>query len=161
VFIIEGVREFHRWTHLNLTMVLDYLAKIPGSEYTTEVRGFGFPTLRQQVIHVLNCEGFWIRSLQGLSYVDREAAESGGVDDARLMQNEIRRQTVAYLSGLTDEQLNMEIRLKFPEGEKHVRTPAQVLHHIFTHAYRHEGQIAAMCRALGHPALDAHVMSIE
>jgi uncharacterized damage-inducible protein DinB len=161
VFTIEGVREFHRWTHANLTMVLDYLATIPEAEYTTEIRGFGFPTLRQQVIHILNCEGFWIHSLQGFSYLDRESAACPGLDDARLMQLEVARQTLAYLSGLTDAQLNTETRLKFPEGEMRVRTPAQVLHHIFTHAYRHEGQVVAMCRALGHPPLDAHVISIE
>jgi len=161
VFTLEGIREFHRWTHVNVTMVLDYLVSIPEGDYTREVGGFGFPTLREQVIHILNCEGFWVRSLQGFSYVDREPAAYPEVGDARLMQQEVGEQTVKYLAGLTDEQLNVETRLKFPGGETHLRTPARVLHHIFTHAYRHEGQIVAMCRALGHPPLDAHVISIQ
>jgi uncharacterized damage-inducible protein DinB len=77
------------------------------------------------------------------------------------MLHEVGQQTGSYLSSLTDELLNAETSLRFPDGEMYVRTPALVLHHIFTHAYRHEGQIVAMCRALGHPGFDAHVISIE
>ena len=134
--------------------MLDHLSTIPASNYIKEVPGFGFPTLRQQVIHVFNCEGFWVHSIQGLRFSDRNPSDCPAVAEARLLQRETSEQTLAYLSGLTDEQLNSDTELRFPSGDIAARTPAFILHHVLTHGFHHKGQIVAMCRALGHPAPD-------
>jgi uncharacterized damage-inducible protein DinB len=125
---------------------------MPTSDYVRELPSFGFPTLRDQVIHVFNCEGFWVHTLQGRGYADRTIEECPTVADVRLFQNEACRWTDAYLSNLTNQQLNTDAELHFPDGDVSVRTPALVLHHVLTHAFHHKGQIVAMCRALGHPA---------
>jgi uncharacterized damage-inducible protein DinB len=154
VFTLDGIREFHGWTHASLSLLLDHLSTLPEVDYTKELAGFGFPTVRQQVVHLFNCEGFWIHTLQGLPFRDRDPADCPAVTDARLLQQEVRRQTLAYLSGLSDQQLNADAELHFPDGDVAVRTPALVLHHVLTHAFHHKGQVVAMCRLLGHPAPD-------
>jgi uncharacterized damage-inducible protein DinB len=106
------------------------------------------------VIHIFNCEGFWIHAIQGLSYYDRNSTDCPSVADVRLLQREVGEQTLAYLSGLTDQQLNSNTELRFPSGDTAIRTPAFVLHHVLTHAFHHKGQIVAMCRVLGHSAPD-------
>jgi uncharacterized damage-inducible protein DinB len=161
MFTVDGIREFHFWTHDSLRLVLDHLSTIPASEYTTEVPGFGFPTLRKQVIHIFNCEGFWISTIQGLTFQDRDPADCPAVADARLLQREASDRTLAYLSGLTDKQLNSDTELRFPDGDTAVRTPAFILHHVLTHAFHHKGQIVAMCRVLGHPAPDTDLSRFE
>jgi len=55
VFTIDGIRKFHGWTHSCLSLLLDHLSTMPTSDYSKEVPGFGFSTLRQQVVHVFNC----------------------------------------------------------------------------------------------------------
>jgi len=154
VFTVDGVRKFHSWTHASINLVLDHLSAIPGSDYGKEVPGFGFRTLRDQVIHIFNCEGFWIHTLEGLPYGDRRPEECQEVADARALQQVVSERTHAYLSNLTDQQLNANADLHFPDGDFAVRTPALVLHHVLTHAFHHKGQIVAMCRVLGHPAPD-------
>jgi uncharacterized damage-inducible protein DinB len=154
VFTVEGIRKFHSWTHASLDLLLDHLATIPSDDYGKTLPGFGFPTLRKQVIHIFNCEGFWIQILQGNNYVDRNPMECSGVADARVLQKEVRQRTDAYLSGLSDQALNANIELRFPDGDRAIRTPALILHHFLTHAFHHKGQIVAMCRELGHPAPD-------
>jgi uncharacterized damage-inducible protein DinB len=154
VFTLDGIRKFHAWTHASLTLVLDHLSTIPSRDYTKELPGFGFPSVHRQVLHIFNCEGSWIHLLQGLLYQDRTPAECPGVAEARLFQQEASRQTMMYLSGLTDQDLNSNVELHFPDGDKAVRTPSFILHHVLTHAFHHKGQIVAMCRALGHPAPD-------
>jgi uncharacterized damage-inducible protein DinB len=154
VFTLDGIREFHGWTHASLSLLLDHLSTLPEVDYTKELAGFGFNTVRQQVVHLFNCEGFWIHTLQGLPFRDRDPADCPAVTDARLLQQEVRRQTLAYLSGLSDQQLNADAELHFPDGDVAVRTPALVLHHVLTHAFHHKGQVVAMCRLLGHPAPD-------
>jgi uncharacterized damage-inducible protein DinB len=154
VFTLDGIRQFHRWTHASFSLLLDHLSTIPATDYAKVLPEFGFPTLREQVIHVLNCEGFWIHTLQGLRYVDRNPAECTAVFDARLLEREVGQWTHTYLSSMTDQQLNNDTELHFPDGDIAVRTPALILHHILTHAFHHKGQIVAMCRALGHAAPD-------
>ena len=161
MFNLEGVHKFHGWTHASLTLVLDHLATIPASDYGKELPNFGFPTLRNQVIHIFNCEAFWIHTLQGLPYTDRNPGDLPGVADARIMQQEVSRRTQAYLSNLTDQQLNTNTELHFSDGDTAVRTPALILHHVLTHAFHHKGQIVAMCRGLGHPAPDTDLNQFE
>ena len=154
MFTLDGIRKFHGWTHASLNIVLDHLDTIPAADYVKPVPGFGFSTLQKQLIHVFNCEGLWIHALQRLDYVDRDIAECPGVADAKLMQQQVSAGTREYLSSLTDQQLNVDTELRFPDGEIAIRTPALVLHHVLTHAFHHKGQIVTMCRMLGHPTPD-------
>jgi uncharacterized damage-inducible protein DinB len=154
VFTVDGVRKLHGWTHACLSLALDHISTIPANDYVTELTGFGFRPLREQTIHVFNCEGFWIHTLQGLQYVDRTFGDCPILADVRNLQKKVSQSTHAYLSTLTDQQLNGDVKLHFSDGDVSVSTPALVLHHVLTHAFHHKGQIVAMCRALGHPAPD-------
>ena len=154
MFTLDGIRRFHAWTHACFSLLLDHLSTLPLERYTHEIPNFGFNTIQKQVVHVLNCEGLWISSLQQLDYSDRNPAEFPTIAEVVNFQQETRRRTEAYLSTLTDAQLNTDTGLRFPDGDRAVRTPALVFHHVFTHAFHHKGQIVAMCRAVGYPAPD-------
>lgn len=161
MFTIDGIRKLHGWTHACLTLVLNHLSTLPPEVQTKELSGFGSSTLKKQVIHIFNCEGFWISALQGLDFTDRDPADFPSIADTVLFQQEVSRRTDAYLSTLTDHQLNADTELRFPDGDRAVRTPALVLHHVFTHAFHHKGQIVAMCRQLGHPAPDTDLNQFQ
>jgi uncharacterized damage-inducible protein DinB len=161
VFTVDGLRKFHGWTHASLNLVLDHLSTIPENNYVKEIPNFGFRTLREQAIHIFNCEGFWIQTLQGRRYVDRNSEQCPAIADLRLLEREVIQLTDEYLSNLTDQQLNTDAELHFTDGDVAVRTPALVLHHVLTHAFHHKGQIVAMCRALGHPARDTDLNQFE
>jgi uncharacterized damage-inducible protein DinB len=161
VFTLDGVRKFHDWTHASLNLVLDHLSTISANDYARELSGFGFPTLREQAIHIFNCEGFWIHTLRMLPYANRTPEECPAVADVRLLQKEVIQFTRAYLSNLTNQQLNADAELHFSDGDVAVRTPALVLHHVLTHAFHHKGQIVAMCRTLGHSASDTDLNQFE
>lgn len=161
MFTVDGIRRFHRWTHASLALVLDHLVTIPQSNYVKELPGFGFPTLRGQITHVFNCEGFWIHMLQGVRFADENPADWPAAADARFLQSRVGANTLAYLSTLTDELLDANTELHFPDGDTAVRTPALVLHHVLTHAFHHKGQIVSMCRILGHPAPDTDLNQFE
>jgi len=139
VFTLDGIRKFHGWTHASLSLLLDHLSSIPATDYAKVLPAIGLPTLREQVIHIFNCEGFWIHTLQGLLYVDRNPAQCPAVADARLFEQEVSRWTHAYLSGLTDQHLNSDTELNFSDGDIAIRTPALILHHALTHAFHHTG----------------------
>ena len=52
MFTLDSVRKFHGWTHASLTLMLDHVSTVPAGDYIRELPGFGFPTLRRQVIHI-------------------------------------------------------------------------------------------------------------
>jgi uncharacterized damage-inducible protein DinB len=165
MFTLAGIRKLHTWTHASFTIVLNHLASIPQSDYEREVPGFGFPTLRAQVLHILNCEGLWIHTLQAArstpGFRDEVQADWPTIPDARALQGRVTANTLAYFSRITDDALNGNTELHFPDGDTAVRTPALVLHHVLTHAFHHKGQIVAMCRILGHPAPDTDLSQFE
>jgi len=159
VFTLDGIRKFHHWTHTSLSIVIDHLSTLPAIDYEKQLPGFS--TLRHHIVHVFNGEGFWIHSLQGLSYIDREMAEYPAAADTRRLQQEIHQNTLAYLSGLTEQQLNANTALRFPDGDLVTRTPALIIHHFLTHAHHHKGQIASICRLLGYPLPDTYLCQFE
>ncbi len=154
MFTVDAIRKFHGWTHASLNLLLDHLSTISPADYAKELPGFGHPSVRDQVVHIFNCEGSWILRLQGLSFDRRNSADLPAVMDARGLQQEVAAQTDAYLSGLTDEALNSDTELRFPDGDRDFRTPALIIHHVLTHTFHHKGQVVAMCRLLGYPAPD-------
>ena len=161
MFTLPGVCKFYDWTQTSITLLLNHLSTIPSTEYAKEVPGFGFPTVRAQVIHILNCEGFWINTLQAIPFDDEDPANWPAVSDARLLQSEVSIRTLNYLSRLSEENLIAPMELRFSDGDVAVRTPALILHHILTHAFHHKGQIVSMCRILGYPAPDTDLSQFE
>jgi uncharacterized damage-inducible protein DinB len=113
------------------------------------------------VIHILNCEAFWIRTLQALLVEDEDPADHPTVSHARTLQRTVSLKTQNYLSRLSEQHLNGNMQLHFSDGDTAVRTPALILHHLLTHAFHHKGQIVAMCRTLGHPAPDTDLNQFE
>ena len=161
MFTVQGIRKFHAWTHQSLTLLFDHLSTLAAEEYAKEIPGFGYPSIRAQVIHLLGCEIRWVNRLRGIANQPWDLERWPAISDARALQREAQARTLDYLSGLTDEQLNSETTLRFPDGDTAVRTPALVLHHVLTHVFHHKGQIVAMCRILGHPAPDTDLNQFE
>lgn len=161
MFTLTGIRKLHSWTHASLALLLDHLSTFSWDAYTQELPGFGFHNIRAQVLHVFNCESFWIHTLQSAPFTDRNPTDWPAVPDARELQHQVMQRTLTYLSDLTTEQLNTGNELHFSDGDIVVRTPALVLHHVLTHAFHHKGQIVAMCRVLGCPAPDTDLSQFE
>jgi len=151
MFTLDGIRKFHAWTHQSLTLLFDHLDILPAAAYVQEIPGFGYPSIHAQVIHLLGCEPRWISRLEGHPVL-WDPTPWQTLTDARALQGESRARTIDYLAGLTEQRLNTPAEIQFSDTDILVRTPAHILHHVFTHAFHHKGQIVAMCRILGHPA---------
>ncbi len=161
MFTLNGIRQFHRWTHLCLDRAFDHIATIPVADYTRDVPGFGSPSLRDQVIHCINCEAFWVHTLRAAPYADEDPALFPTMAEARAFESKVTAQTSAYLANISEQQLNTPTQIRFPGRDAKFQTPALILHHMLTHAFHHKGQIAAMCRLLGHPAPDTDLDNFE
>jgi uncharacterized damage-inducible protein DinB len=154
MFTREGMAALHRWTHRRLDDLLWHAAGLPPGLFTRKVDGFGHGNVRDQMLHMLAAEAYWVRALQDLPDSTPPQPEYLTVEDVARRKQQVLAATLAYLESLTEEQLNAELDRR-PQGWiGPLRSPAFILHHIATHAFHHKGQVAAMFRLLGHPLGD-------
>jgi uncharacterized damage-inducible protein DinB len=155
MFTRDGLLALHGWTHERIDMLVDHAeAKLSPSQFVTELPGFGFASVRDQLVHLIGAEERWMLRLQDRPLPRRSAADYPTVESVRALKKPIKAATVAYIQGLPEAALNTEL-VKTPQGWiGTLRSPAFIMHHVVTHAFHHKGQVVAMFRLLGHPAPD-------
>ena len=154
MFTKAGIRELHGATHESLDVLLRHIASVPDRSLREALPGFGFPTVRQQLTHILSVEESWVHNLQNKAF--HEAREEDWATMALLLtaKGRVRDATRAYLDSLTETQLNTVLAKRPEVWSGELRSPAFILLHIITHTFHHKGQVVAMLRMLGHPAPD-------
>lgn len=161
MFTKSGILELHATTHERLDLLLRHAATVPGELLRRSIPGFGHPTVREQLVHILMCEEGWVHDLQNKTF---DGWGEGGEDPnmAALLahKNRIRAATQTYLGGLTEEQLNTTLTTRSADWGGELRSPAFILLHVITHAFHHKGQIVAMLRILGYPAPDTDLQPV-
>ena len=149
---VEGLLELHSLTHAATAKLLRHCAKLSPDEFVREVPGFGFPTVHQQLFHIIDCEEWWLGGLSGLSQATHQPEEFADVAALEDYRQQIAALTAGYLRGLSSEELNTPRQFTSGEHRGAVQKPAVFFLHAMTHAFHHKGQTVAMCRLLGHPA---------
>lgn len=153
-FTKSAILELHAWMHDCFDATLTHAGTIPEHLLAAEVTGFGRPTLRHQIAHVLTTELAWVRALQLLPIQRVDPATLGTIAVARREKKRVAAATVAYLDHIGENQLNTTLERYTEEWLGPPRSPAFILLHVITHAFHHKGQIVAMMRLLGYPAPD-------
>ena len=150
---MTSIREFHAVTHKRLAQLMEHLSSMQTSLVTTQLQGFGHPTLAKQVNHILYCESAWVGALRNDPEVkwDHEESSLPTLIDWR---RDVAERTVAYLNALDPEDLHKRLAAYPDYWVGPPRTPSFILHHVLSHTFHHKGQIVAMCRILGNPAPD-------
>jgi uncharacterized damage-inducible protein DinB len=154
VFTKDGIRALHGWTHARIDMLLDLATELSPAEFVRELPGFGQPSVRDQLAHIIGAEERWVHRLQDLPLPRWSTAEYSTVESLRSAKQRVKAATVAYVDRLPDADLNAALIQRPKDWIGTLRSPAYILHHIVTHAFHHKGQVVAMCRLLGHPAPD-------
>ena len=151
MFTRDAMLEQHRRAHQSYSRLLDHVATLPVEALMEPLEGFGLPLLRNQLLHIADSEAFWISMLEGQVFEGWDYVAFSDVAAMRKAFAIVAQATRAYMSSLTDADLNAQKVLAFDDGSL-TTTPALVLSHIITHGFHHKGQVVAMCRRLGHPA---------
>jgi uncharacterized damage-inducible protein DinB len=154
-----GLLEVHRRTHVGTSKLLDHCRSLSDEERLRELPGFGYSTVHQQLGHIISCEEYWIMVVQD-KYIpsshlsgaeEEEGAAYPTIDALEQYRSQTAAATAAYLHSTTVEELGMAREfMTWPENRR-VLVPVMVVMRVLTHVFHHRGQIAAMCRLLGHP----------
>jgi uncharacterized damage-inducible protein DinB len=152
MFSKEGVLAFHGWTQVSYGILFRHAALLPHEAFVRSLDGFGFPTVRDQLLHIAICEDFWVTIANGREFIEWDHQSFHDAPAIFTAYQPVAARTREWISGMTTEELLQPRKVLFSEGNSALVAPAPMLHHVLTHGYHHKGQIVAMCRILGYPA---------
>ena len=146
----RGLIDFHERAHRNLERLVAHCAGLTQEEADRSLAGFGYASVRLQLIHAIGAEAYWVGVLQGR--VDAEDKDDlfPTVDSVAAWRRDVAAATRAYLDAVTEAELDASRVVTTWKGERRM-APAHVILRVITHLYHHQGQVVAMCRLLGRP----------
>jgi len=160
MFSKAGVIELHATMHERLDLLLRHVATVPDESLHKPISGFGHPSVWKQVIHILTCEEGWVHDLQNKAFTGWHEEDCPTMAELLGAKDRIREATRAYLSGLTEEQLNTTLAKRPAHWGGELRSTAFILLHVITHAFHHKGQVVAMLRIVGYPTPDTDLQQV-
>ncbi len=160
MFTREGILELHTATHQRIDLVLRHVATLPDALSRKPIPGFGHPTVRRQLVHILTCEEGWVLDLQNRPFAGWSEEDCPTMPLLQAARQRIQKSTQAYVASLSEVQLNTTLTERPEDWGGELRSPAFILLHVITHAYHHKGQVVAMLRILGSPAPDTDLQQV-
>lgn len=152
MYTISALRDTHARVHQSFEGLLEHCGTLTAEELNREVgEGFAYPTVRLQLHHMLGAEDYWTGVLMGSA--DHEDNPEAYPTHAALADYRVKvwNKTQSYLQEADDARVNTAKKMMTWGNRERELVPALVLNRIFTHGFQHQGQIVAMCRAMGKP----------
>jgi uncharacterized damage-inducible protein DinB len=151
MYTAASLLDIHARAHESLRRLISLCDTLSEDEQGQPIPGFGFPTVLRQLQHTIGAEVYWQTVL-----IEGYHTEATLPDLSTLAAIEtFRRHTAAitrgYLAQASDAELNTPREMVSDPGETRVLRPADVVLRVVTHVFNHQGQVLAMCRALGKP----------
>jgi len=147
----SALLDLHGRTHRSLQKLLAHCATLGPEDVNRELPGFGYPSVRLQLHHVIGAEEYWIGVLRGSYRAEDDEADFPDIDALEAYRRRIAESTQSYLRSADPAELNTAREMLTWPDRKRLLVPAHVVLRTQTHIYQHQGQVAAQCRLLGRP----------
>ena len=138
--------EYNAWANRRN---LEALSKVTTEEFLKPM-GSSFGSLRDTIAHIYAAEWIWLERFQGRS--------PDSLPDVKVFQDvpslkakwaELEARLLAFVSGLTQDDLNRVIEYKTLKFGAYRNPLWQSMQHVVNHGTYHRGQITTLLRQLG------------
>jgi uncharacterized damage-inducible protein DinB len=147
----ETLLDIHARAHESLRRLIVFCGNLTDVELRRPLTGFGFSTILGQLEHTIGAEVYW-QTVVTTGYT--EEAKLPRLQDVAAMEA-FRQQTAyatrSYLDSASEAELNAPRLMISDPGQTRLLRPADVIMRVVTHIFNHQGQVLAMCRAIGKP----------
>ena len=151
MYTAEALADIHERSHRSLTKLIAHCRTLDARAIDRTLDGFGYPTVRLQLHHVIGAERYWLGVLHGRVDAEEDDARFPDVASLEAFRGAVAAATRAYLAGASASELNTPRRMALWGGREMDLLPARVILRTQTHIYQHTGQVSAMCRLLRSP----------
>jgi uncharacterized damage-inducible protein DinB len=143
----DAFRHFYDYHSAENHKIWDHVMQLTPEQFTEPV-SYSRGSVRDQVIHLMDCDDSWFSELQGVT--SSEPVPPTDIDHPQILRarwDSIEQSMRAYLAGLRDDML-FEKPIKEPEEDKDLYV-WQVLLHVANHGTDHRAQILRLLNDLG------------
>jgi len=145
---LQELYAYGRWANHKL---FDALSVLSAEEFTRNVAG-SYGSIRNTLVHGLSAEWGWLGRCGALP--DR-GARLKSEDYSTLpsvidLSRKVETIGQGFFSTLTDADLTRVVEFTFAPPDTYRMTVEQILRHGAVHSVHHRGQVALLCRMLGH-----------
>lgn len=151
MYTAAALLDVHARAHESLRRLILHCGTLTPDELVRRVDGFGFPTVLLQFEHTLGAEVYWQTVVTRGYHEEAVQPDLSSLAAIDAFRQQVASVTRAYLEGAADAELNTPRSMTSDPGVTRVLRPADVILRIVTHVFNHQGQVLAMCRALGKP----------
>jgi uncharacterized damage-inducible protein DinB len=140
-------RHFYDYHFAENRKLWDHVMQLTPEQFTQPV-SYSRGSVRDQVVHLMDCDDTWFSELQGVT--PSEPAPQPHIDDRQILRarwDTIEQSMREYLAELRDEML-CEKPIEEPDDDKELLV-WQVLLHVANHATDHRAQILRLLNDLG------------
>ncbi|GEM83173.1 DinB family protein [Meiothermus hypogaeus] len=149
----DDLRVFYGWVRRSREILFGYCTSLPPEIYTQERPDFAFGSMRNLHAHVADCYLWWVGTV-GLGKPQAPIQGSEVPDVAAMRKVFAQADAVVEEALQTFNQLDQIYEWTHPrKGWKAKVSQRWLLLHPITHEFHHKGQITALGRVLGHPAV--------
>jgi uncharacterized damage-inducible protein DinB len=161
MYTSEALLDIHQRCHRSLGLLMEHCRVFDAEHFNRQVEGFGYPTMRLQIHHVIGAQKYWLSVVQDRMNADENDANFQSIDHLEAFRAEVFKATESYLNGASDEALNARREMLVWGGKRPALMPALVILRTQTHIFHHMGQVTAMCRLFGKPAPSGMDFSLQ
>jgi uncharacterized damage-inducible protein DinB len=151
VYTPAALLDMHARGHRSLAGLIRHLGTMDAPLLKLDLPGFGFPTIMLQLTHAFLAEAYWIGVLQGRLPHTTDEPDLPDVANLEALRADTAAATRAYLESTVAADLNAPKDVRVWPDTPRTLVPAHIVVRTITHLFDHKGQVAAMCRTLGHP----------
>jgi uncharacterized damage-inducible protein DinB len=147
--------DYNYWANKR---ILDAAAALSDADFLVP-RTLVWGSVRNTLAHAWGAEWIWRQRCQGTSPTALPSADEFptlAVLQARWDEEEAAMR--AYLSGLSEEQLNGALRYRTTGGKEYSAVLWQILAHVVNHGTQHRAEVAQTLTDLGHSPGDVDLI---
>ncbi|MDM5155270.1 DinB family protein [Bacillus sp. DX1.1] len=157
----------YEWVRQTRGVLLDFCSELEPNDFTRQMDGFGWHSMRDTLVHIADCYNAWLGSFVLLKtkkpLTSKEDLLQLGLDEIKIrfehvdsLVNEVFEvfEVFAHHMG---EPIQREIPWR-KESEMLSITPSKLLMHAITHEFHHKGQIVAIVRQMGYEPPNTDVL---
>lgn len=141
-------RDLYAYTFWADRRVWNCVERLTEEQFTHEV-GFSHGSVRDQCIHTMAVESWWLEFLRTgrVNFLDRDDYPTRAA--VRAKWDAIERDVLAYLATITEADLNRDVRPNVWEGDEQPIKAWQALLQVANHSTDHRAQTLATIHMLG------------
>lgn len=142
--------RYNAWANERTT---SSVMRLPSGALIQDLGG-SFPTVRDTFAHIIAAEWLWLERWKGISPTSApDWVPSAGLPLLVQHLHEVEANRNVFLAGLSESDLSSPCSFTLLSGKAASHALWDLLIHVPNHSTYHRGQVAAMLRRLGIPAL--------